>query len=784
MRSIRFCLIVIGTILSALGAACSTAPQHRVAAYEDAMRTRVSIVSIKPWDDYKNELQPKFDLKAADALGKTLPTTLRTQDAIATQLSAEFDLGRVKGGGPSSDALKDLLKADSKASANTTKAPDAAAIAAPLADLGKDLDRDPMLQYLAATALYQEVKMLDTYIADAAIETQGRKAFIVRMQITAMPRRRYQPYDLYSTIGVYPLKDKSLSGTGVLTLALPTNDKQTAVEVLPLLVSDNLEAAIRQSSRQHVVDLALAATAASAAVGVGGQAGAGLAQLERVLARDYNSLLTVGRLSPSTLQVRFGAPAIGQEEYAATTRNQYVTFLVIADASTTRLQLTCKNTLVDSKEGEELGERGRDYRLRLARGALQQRVPDDAAEITDDRLSELMSPENMADLKLYRASVARLISGPHRRQNEKLRAALTNARGASDSALLQASSQLFELSVGAPRQDVRSSAYLAHSKAQDVIRYSARREDFNKHLDESINLIDETERATNDADALSEGWSRLWLDLQEISAADTFATTSVALPQRQAEKPKLVIRPFPFGATITTSHSLVDDGKLSSVKLAGGKDIHRTDVKDARLWIDNTSLPYDGITELDSGQALTFTFPSLRRLRLTDPRSTAPTINLSIEWAPPIASQRSDVMSFPLRYVFAVGAPVASVPMHVRTETQQVDYNANGVDLILSVTPDLPSDLAGKVVWPKDPAVHLVFEGGKASLPNAVNTPAGVGLVDKDIVIAARTNSKGDADTGAFAVPVHIDQLTKGKDIKITVKFGDATEEGPVISVK
>src|SRR5262249_47299447 len=65
---------------------------------------------------------------------------------------------------------------------------------------------DPMTRYWAATALFQEVQLLNRYVRDAWVR-RGSRPYVVRVQATLMPAARNEPYDAYCTCSFFTAPD-------------------------------------------------------------------------------------------------------------------------------------------------------------------------------------------------------------------------------------------------------------------------------------------------------------------------------------------------------------------------------------------------------------------------------------------------------------------------------------------------------------------------------------------------------------------------------------------------
>ncbi|MEQ8762762.1 MAG: hypothetical protein RL885_02465 [Planctomycetota bacterium] len=442
-------LLVLGILIGGCGL-----PEN----HEEVGSTHVSVVSVTRWDDYKDALQPEFALSEADALKQTLPDTLQLEQSVldAVQATAQLKL-----------APSDILPpgfAEGESGNVPLVLPDGESLrvkeAQDVTDAAK-LGIEPNLRYLAATALYQEVKLINRYIRDAALR-EGYRGYVVRLQLSSMPLQRNTPIDIYLNLSFFmekvglssvteehpwiPLRESfsilndqptdahSLKGQdspervvselqdvftkltvssegsldsvleafekekatwgrahaiaallsrinavisklresqaardltrnyGALTKDLLKNEEldqesrtlvtsilglQAAMArlehlleaktpiVLPLLVTDQIEAAIASRRQERLRELVLAISAAYAGIGGGASIQSVQQALEASLGRDFNSLLTTARLTDNTLRVRIGARHSGSAEsnYSAIPQNHYVSLLLLVPAS-------------------------------------------------------------------------------------------------------------------------------------------------------------------------------------------------------------------------------------------------------------------------------------------------------------------------------------------------------------------------------------------------------------------------------------------------------------------
>jgi hypothetical protein len=323
----------------------------------------LTVLSVAPWSDYATKLRPQFNLTGDEALDKVVrdtrsrKVTSRNSAGIAVAHSeTQSDSSGSSSHKDANDSDKTLLKEH------------------------EPLSTDAMLQYSAATALYQEVQLLNGYLADAAIPA-GFEAFVVRVQISLMPRRRHQPYDTYTTVSFFTPDadisrgDVSSARAGALLLDVPMaspvngekhpasdvtpNEPSRVLSVIPLVVTDNLEASIDSRTAYEASQLALSLLFLTKTTST-----LDLEVLQRELksmarGRDLNSLLTLARISENTLRIRIGAVQEATTDYAMVPRNHNVTLLLMVPREAPQqVQVVAKTSFFDVSDGKELTASG------------------------------------------------------------------------------------------------------------------------------------------------------------------------------------------------------------------------------------------------------------------------------------------------------------------------------------------------------------------------------------------------------------------------------------------
>jgi len=323
----------------------------------------VAVLSVAPWLEYRDEMQPAFkEMTPQHALDMALPSTMAIQESLQDSLkftlkgglSPTQSISSTPGNATSnqSTALQDTGKkagADVQGSVGTqtAKTPETAGAGKTTqggshataseqtskrgdtsenpsgsnqSNAAQSLCVDPLLKYLAATALYQEVQLLNRYIKDAAIDP-NYSPYLVRLQVSLMPRMMDEPFDAYLTISFFPGE-----------FEVPAKSKASAnnrIRVLPILVTDDIEAAIHNHSLDQVRQFAVTLSAAIHRIQAGADVQKMTDQLQSVLGRDLNSTFTVARLSDNTIRCRFGAQYQSNSKYAMIPQTHNVTLVLL-----------------------------------------------------------------------------------------------------------------------------------------------------------------------------------------------------------------------------------------------------------------------------------------------------------------------------------------------------------------------------------------------------------------------------------------------------------------------
>lgn len=420
-------VVSLAALLAAVGGCLRMgAHQERARTQLEVGATHVSVLSIADWYSVRDNLKPNFtsltgDAAIRQAVASTAAVEERLFDSFAGSLRAGLPTNSV------TSVRKEVTDGEGKTTTtsertqerNDGELPEGGAEADKATTIKNVLNErsnlviDPMMKYLAATALKQEVELLNLYVQNAPVK-DGYRAFVVRMQVSLLPRARNQPYDAYTTLsflptglievnnddtgsstenGNNPQQMKLLTHVSNVTSPEKTNDTSStkalagtknynakdSIRIVPLLVTDNLEAVLRSGSYERIRQISASLTAVASGASIGADLDHRLAQVQQVLSTDLNSLMTVGRVADNAVCVRFGAQQIGHDAYSMVARTHNVTVLVVVKDevfekiknNAAALQVVSRTEYVDASSGRSLKVDGIDETIERAHGMIK-----------------------------------------------------------------------------------------------------------------------------------------------------------------------------------------------------------------------------------------------------------------------------------------------------------------------------------------------------------------------------------------------------------------------------
>ncbi|CAN7303188.1 hypothetical protein LJR118_001611 [Acidovorax sp. LjRoot118] len=286
-----------------------------VANLDEAGSVHVSVLAVIPWEDVKSKLKPNLTIDAKTLRDQAIPVTYALLDKYLDILRFQAALA------PNTVKTTSTLTSTSETgvddnTANTqtiTKAPgtprDMASTASlpagsgPTANAATVSAINSSLTARAMASFVQEVQALNAEVDGAAMRT-GYDPYLMRIQLSVMPRRRHLGYDVYPNLSFFGYSGSFDKDTGAPSARTATEGTPF---VVPLLSSDSIETAQRSQSIEALRDVGVALDLVKGFGAAGFSFSSQKDRQQALQGLDVNSVLTLGRLSDNTIRVRLGA---------------------------------------------------------------------------------------------------------------------------------------------------------------------------------------------------------------------------------------------------------------------------------------------------------------------------------------------------------------------------------------------------------------------------------------------------------------------------------------------
>lgn len=319
--------LLLATTLILIVSSCKTTDwvhqKDKVDNRSEAGTVLLSVNSTIPWHEVSEDLDPSFVLKDGDqALDKVVQTTADIQSQILKSFGAGLSIGlprsyesslvnsvttQTDSGIPSTTFTKTEKKEKKQGEADDLFIPSPPSRLtgdSPISTSPSNLGIDPFLQYKSAQSLYHSIKLLNQEARNAAVR-EGYVPHIVMLKLTNIAYRRNLPYDVHASVSFF---FDSAQEADIKSAYDSSNLKPFRMPyVIPILATDNIEKAITNRAAEIAKQLGISINAMISGAGIGAGANNSEQQLEAIAANDFNSLLTVGRVSDNGLYIRIGA---------------------------------------------------------------------------------------------------------------------------------------------------------------------------------------------------------------------------------------------------------------------------------------------------------------------------------------------------------------------------------------------------------------------------------------------------------------------------------------------
>jgi hypothetical protein len=615
-------------LLGACFFGCSHAPrQNRVDRQDKAGSVHVSVMSVAPWEDYSEILQPVFKLTADEALAQAVPNTVAIEEKLLDAFGAKVKAALPTTGTTSTTTTTTPSSGDPQTSGtSTTQAapgavstvsfgavPAGTATASGLPPstsvLGSSLGIDPLMRYKVAKALFEEVGIINQEIKNAAIDPDRYKAYVVRLQITLLPKQRDEPYDAYANISFFngnfgpgSLPAKTVTETQASLSFAEDKDGLTARSTFKNRVDQLPQSPVRQRL-QHWEKTTLAKAQSTP------ELAAQVEQLMAVINREYTSDGEAPKVIPMlvTDSIVSAIQSHSQERII-------------------QLGLALSGMINGIGVGADLQKTSDRLRTSLGR--------DFNSTFTIGRLSENTI---RARLGAVQQSAGTYATVP---QNHQISLVLLVPKDSSKTVQRVVSRTTFVDAVDGHVLPARDAAEV-QSTARSIVKAYLKNngvielKEINEWTGALVGHAERNEYASfvakisavpNIPSVLKVLPESLWLDLVELRIGSQYDATTFSLPTKPKQSQKLP----------TQTATLVDDGKSATVTTLQGATGWKTKQLFAKLTIAQQSprptvdlLPRT-ISTAELGATVAMTFPSLKSLGLIPDPKNPPEISISL----------------------------------------------------------------------------------------------------------------------------------------------------------
>jgi hypothetical protein len=402
------CAILAGGQLA--GCASTGIPRSEpVASQPLAGTVLIAPTGVPPWEDVAPALKPNFALTGDQALSQVLQTTESIDDRVMTSLGFSLAAGLpTHSTSFNSTTTSGGTSPGTVSTETTTRAPGTAPTFADLSAAGVSLPGgtpftgtlglDPILRYKAAYALYQSVQLLNQY-TDNATNRTCYVPYVVQLKLTVVNYRPRLPYSVNSHIGFFyngktptPLslargkaeRDRIAAGGKAETTTAergptPVPSAELAADcqlpdlvpaVIPLLVTDDVQVAVKSRAAEAASQIAGALSGLIGGVGIGANAKYAKTSLTAIANHDLTSTLTIGRESENTLLAVITPNNQASNDPALVSQSYDVAVLVlipryyfggVRDISSTVIGLSTFTQYRDAKTGAVLPQRSPEF---------------------------------------------------------------------------------------------------------------------------------------------------------------------------------------------------------------------------------------------------------------------------------------------------------------------------------------------------------------------------------------------------------------------------------------
>jgi hypothetical protein len=316
-------------------------PHHRADKADDIATIHLSTILVWSWDDVTTAIQPNFTVDVSLA-GPAIVATSQANQQFQRNSEVNFDLSV---GAPASTATKasSALGRDQSQASNSGSPKDSGKLSNSTKGQSTDSGNgkngqnnassdesnaqsnpkssgsqnskgsngatgqpalalsDAMTRLQATNALYQEAGLLNNF-SKGLIQRAGYIPYIIRSQLTVLPKYRQEPYDLFVSMKVEPEQPDLHDEPGA-----------PPIVVVPLLVTESIEDAQVADLSQLAQQVQLGLSAGVSIEKITAETRQSINELSSSLSYRPNSLFAIGKSGTNELLVRMGANRFGND---------------------------------------------------------------------------------------------------------------------------------------------------------------------------------------------------------------------------------------------------------------------------------------------------------------------------------------------------------------------------------------------------------------------------------------------------------------------------------------
>ena len=268
-----------------------------VKSQDEAGTVLVAATMVAPWDEVAPTLAPGFALTGQTALTSAIPDTEQVSQSMLNATSFGLGIGNPANAGAAA------------ATAIPATGPTAGGVATglptspPAAAANTSLGMDQILRYKAADEVNQSVQLLNAEVSYAAIR-DCFVPYVVKLRLAFIPYVNPLAYSAHTQISFLRGNGPPPSPATLALLPSDCADPTSEVPVVvPMLVADDLQAALNSRSAETAKQIAVAAAIATHGVGANANAANLSETLTAISNQELSSSLTVSRTTNNGLYV-------------------------------------------------------------------------------------------------------------------------------------------------------------------------------------------------------------------------------------------------------------------------------------------------------------------------------------------------------------------------------------------------------------------------------------------------------------------------------------------------